>query len=100
MATKIYSIKEIKEIAVPIAQKHGVASLALFGSYARSKANENSEIDFCIDKGKIHSLFQYFAFVNDLEVALGCHVDVVKTGIEDKVFLKEISKEKIVLYEE
>ena len=100
MNNKQYTIREIQEIAVPIAKKHGVSSLSLFGSYARNTANEHSDVDFCIEKGRIKGLFQYFAFVNELEEALGCHVDVVTTGIEDKDFLKRIQRDRIVLYEQ
>ncbi len=100
MSNRPYTIHEIKEIAVPIAKKHGVSSLSLFGSYARNSATDRSDVDFCIDKGKIRGLFQYFAFVHDLENAFGCHVDVVTTGIGDQDFLDQIEKDRIILYEQ
>lgn len=100
MSNRPYTIKEIQNIAVPIAKKHGVSSLSLFGSYARNSANEKSDVDFCIDKGKIRGLFQYFAFVNELEQAFDCHVDVVTTGIKDQEFLRDIQKDRIILYEQ
>ena len=37
----IYTIEEIKRIAIPIVSEYGVARLAVFGSYARGEANEN-----------------------------------------------------------
>lgn len=33
----VYSINQIKKIAVPIAKEYGVTSLSLFGSYAKVK---------------------------------------------------------------
>lgn len=48
----------------------------------------------------INSLLQYFAFVDELENVLDCHVDVVTTGIEDKQFLSSIMQEGVLLYEE
>ena len=95
----IYGINEIKEIITPIAQEHGVKSISLFGSYARGEANEDSDLDFYIDKGKIRNLFDYIKFVNDLEENFGCHVDVITTGIEDKNFLMLIKKDGFLLYE-
>ena len=95
----IYDINEIKEIIIPIAQEHGVKSISLFGSYARGEANEDSDLDFYIDKGKIRNLLDYIKFINDLEENLGCHVDVITTGIEDKTFLELIKKEGVLLYE-
>lgn len=95
-----YSIDEIKSKAVPVAKDYGISKLSLFGSYARGEATDDSDIDFYIDKGKLRGLLQYFSFVDDLENALKCHVDVVTTSIEDKAFLGNIVKEGIVLYEE
>ena len=42
MSEKVYSLDEIRSIAAPIAARHGVAALYLFGSYARGEATENS----------------------------------------------------------
>ena len=35
----IYTLDEIRSIAVPIAERHQLKQLALFGSYARGEAN-------------------------------------------------------------
>ena len=74
--------------------------MSLFGSYARGEAKDNSDVDLYIERGRLRSLLQYFAFVDELEKALQCHVDVVTTGIEDRQFLSVIMKEGVVLYEE
>ena len=94
-----YTIDEIKEKTVPIALTYGIQSLSLFGSYARNEANDDSDVDICIEKGSLRSLLQYFSFVRELEKSLNCHVDVVTADIEDKLFLQEILKERILLYE-
>lgn len=95
-----YTIEEIKEKAVPIAKLYGVQKMGLFGSYARGEANDDSDVDLYIEKGRMRSLLQYFAFVNELERQLDCHVDVVTTGIRDKEFIKDIMEEGVLLYEE
>lgn len=95
-----YTIEEIKTKTIPIAKKHGISRMCLFGSYARGEANDNSDIDIYVDKGKMTSLIKYMAFVYDLEETLLCHVDVVTTGIKDKEFLENIQKEGVLLYEE
>ncbi len=94
-----YTIDMIREKTVPIAKAHGVKRLGLFGSYARGEADENSDVDLMIESGKITSLFKYFAFVNDLEDELKCHVDVVMDGIQDQDFWNSIKKDEVVLYE-
>lgn len=95
----MYTIDEIKEKAVPIAINHGVDSISLFGSYARGDQNENSDLDFLIEGGKVNSYFKIFDLINDLENKFKCHVDLITEGIEDRVFLGKIMKESKVLYE-
>ena len=95
----LFSMDEIKQRSIPIAQKYGVNRLGLFGSYARGEANERSDLDFLIDEGKIRGLIQYMGFVLDLEDAFGCHVDVVMDGIQDETFLNRIKRDEVVLYE-
>lgn len=95
-----YTLQEITDIVAPIAKTYGVSKVGLFGSYARGEANENSDIDIYIEKGKLKSLIQYFSLVDDLEKSLGCHVDVVTTNVQDKEFIENIMREGIMLYEE
>ena len=96
----LYTIDEIKEKTIPIAKAYGIKSMGLFGSYARGEADDNSDVDLYIDKGRLQGLIQYFSFVDELEKKLNCHVDVVSTGITDQDFLIGILAEGIVLYEE
>jgi len=95
-----YTINEIKEKAVPIAKFYGIKSLSLFGSYARGEADDESDIDLLIDKGRLKGLLQYFAFVHALEESFHCHIDVVTTGSRNQDFLHSISQEEVLLYEE
>lgn len=96
----VYTIEEIRDKTIPIAKEYGVHRVGLFGSYARGEAKDSSDVDLYIDRGKLSNLLQYFAFINDLENALHCHVDVVTTGIEDKQFLSAIMREGVLLYDE
>ena len=95
----MYTVDEIKKKATPIAEEYGVKSLKLFGSYAKGQNNEDSDIDFIVNKGKMETLFQYISFVNRLEEVFGCHVDVVSTEIEDQNFINNINKDSILLYD-
>lgn len=95
-----HTINEIKNKTVPIAKAYGIRRMSLFGSYARGEEKDNSDVDLYIERGKLKSLLQYFAFVDELEKVLDCHVDVVTTGIEDKQFLSAIMQEGVLLYEE
>ncbi len=95
-----YTINEIKNKTIPIARAYGIEKMGLFGSYARGEAEDDSDVDLYIERGRLKSLLQYFAFIDELENVLDCHVDVVTTGIEDKQFLSAIMKEGMLLYEE
>lgn len=41
----IYTIEEITERVRPVAEKYGLRSVYLFGSYARGDATEESDVD-------------------------------------------------------
>lgn len=95
-----YSIPEIKNIVMPIAKKHGVKRISLFGSRARGDNNYDSDYDFLITKGKVKSLWLYMGLVDDLEEAFKTHVDVVMDTSPDKDFIAEAESDGILLYEE
>ena len=73
----VYTIEEIKSIVTPIAKRHRIAELYLFGSYAKGEATPDSDIDFLMDGGEIRSLFQLSVFRLDLEDALGKPIDLL-----------------------
>lgn len=93
-----FTTEELKRIIIPKAKEYGIKSVSLFGSYARGEATDESDVDILIDRGKLGGLLKYFSFVNELEDSLGCHVDVVTSGMEDKIFLDNIMKEGVLLY--
>ena len=95
----IYDIETIRAKTVPIAKKYGVRRMSLFGSYARGEADDQSDVDLIIDKGKIIG-WEYIGFIDDLEDELRCHVDVVMYGSSNKKFLAKIKKDEVLLYEE
>ena len=96
--SKIYTIDEIIDIIKPIARRYGVASLWLFGSYARGEATDASDVDLLIDGGDIHLLYQLTAFRLDLEDALQKPVDIVTVGSQDQDFLQRIRADAVILY--
>ena len=93
-------INEIKKIVVPIAYSYGVKRLYLFGSYAKGTANEKSDIDLLVEKGKPMSLLKLSGMRQMVQEALNLSVDLVTTtGIKDD-FRKEIAGTEILLYED
>lgn len=51
-------IMTIRNAVIPIGKAYGVKRIYLFGSYAKGTANENSDIDLLIEKGKPMSLLK------------------------------------------
>lgn len=94
----VYTIEEIKEIIIPIAKEYGIAKISLFGSYVKNEANSASDLDFIMDKGDLVGL-QYFSFLNRLQEAFNCKVDLITTGFSNKDFLMKIHKDDVLLYE-
>ena len=93
-----YSIEDIRRIITPIAQRHGVASVSLFGSYSKGTASSTSDVDLKIEKGKISSLFQLCGFRLAVEDALKLPVDMVTSESSDRAFLDMIKDEEVLLY--
>jgi len=91
--------EEIRKAVQPIAQKHAIQQVYLFGSYARGDATEKSDCDFRIVGGNIHDLYDMASVMLDLEEALGKEVDLVLTdGSEDEVFYNSMKEDEVLVY--
>lgn len=53
-----FTVDEIKRTIIPKARAYGIKSVRLFGSYARGEANDFSDVDLLIDRGKLGGLVQ------------------------------------------
>ncbi|MCL1811834.1 MAG: nucleotidyltransferase domain-containing protein [Methanomassiliicoccaceae archaeon] len=96
---KIYSVDELKVIVAPVAESYGVAKVYLFGSIARGDYDEDSDYDFCIEKGNMRGLIALSGFFQDLRDAVGRDIDLVTTKSSDAELLRTIQSEGVVLYE-
>lgn len=103
----VYKIEEIAERVRPVAERHNIPKVYLFGSYARGKANEDSDVDLLIDAQNVNGLFALGGVYADLEEALNKEIDLVTIEALDErkddpltiKFVKEISREEKLIYE-
>jgi hypothetical protein len=100
MEKKVYTPDELKSIVAPIARKYEVAQVYLFGSFARGDYDEDSDIDFRIEKGNLKGLFALCGLYTELSEALERKVDVLTTGSLSDEFLENIKEDEILIYEE
>lgn len=93
---EILTIKKIKEIILPILNKHNIFEIYLFGSYSRGEANIDSDLDIYCESGDIKSLIEQGLLEDELERELGKKVDVVFIGsIMDDFFREQLERDKI-----
>ena len=90
----------ISEIITPVALRHGVERISLFGSRARGDNRADSDYDFLISKGAVTSLWKMTALWEDLENALHAPVDVITEGAPDRELLEEARKDAVLIYEQ
>ena len=95
---KPYTIAEIKNKVTNTARQYGIQRAYLYGSYARGEAGRESDIDICIEKGEIRTLFELSGFCQDLEEVLGTKVDVVTTAGLSGDFKEDIEKDLVLIY--
>ena len=63
-----------------VAHRHGVESVAVFGSRARDDARPTSDVDLLVRFEPGRSLLDVAALKIELEELLGCPVDLVTDG--------------------
>ena len=69
-------IQILKQNQADLAEQFGVKSLALFGSFARDKASENSDIDLVVSLARPLG-FTFIELATYLEGKLGRKVDLI-----------------------
>lgn len=92
-------LETLKKIAIPILKANGVKKAAVFGSFARGDANENSDVDILVKYSEGTSLFDVVRLKSRLEGAIGREIDLVSYDFIDKYIKDRIMSERVTLYE-
>lgn len=77
------------------AARHGARNVRMFGSVARGEAGPGSDLDLLVELEEGRSLLDHAALVIDLEILLGCRVDVatergLRPRIRDRVLSEAV----------
>ena len=101
MEQSVFSIKEIKEILIPIFETAPVYRAILFGSYAKGSPTDKSDIDIVIDsKGELLNM-DFYGVLEDITTRLGKRVDLFEiTELKNNAAIQSVvEREGIVLYD-
>ena len=91
--------EELRDIVTPIAKRHGVEKIYLFGSRARGTDDGNSDFDFYIVPGRIRTLTKLCSLIRELKEALGKDVDIIsEEPYPNEEFSREVFRDRILVY--
>lgn len=88
--------EEIKEKTIPILKRHGVIHAAIFGSFAKGIAKEDSDLDILVEFEGEKSLLDLVALQLELEAVLKREVDILTyralhPKIKERVLQEQVS---------
>ena len=94
----VYTTNEIADKVRPIAEAYGIDKVYLFGSYAKGKATQTSDVDLLIS-ANVKGL-KFYGLVEEIRTALHKKVDILDLNqLKDNIELTEdILKDGIKIY--
>lgn len=96
-----YRINEVASIVAPVAGRHNVTAVHLFGSRATGKNDYDGDYDFILDTTDDFSFSDYCGFIDELSIALGRPVDVVdRLCLSDDGFSRRIRREEVHIWDD
>lgn len=106
--TMPYTLDEIREIIIPLAERYALKTVWVFGSYARGEATDQSDVDLLIDDTSCteHGL-DYFVMLEEIADRFAHGADVVSVRSLDATdtrrgqrrFRKTVLEERVKIYE-
>ena len=94
-----HSIETIRQVVTTAASGVDIVRAYLFGSYARGEAENDSDVDLCLETGPSFSLFSAGSFAYEVERSLGVSVDVTSEGSLFPATHANMLKDRVLLYE-
>ena len=93
----ILTLQEISERCETVFRQHKIEYAYLFGSYAKGKAHEKSDVDIVVSTSL--SGLKFYGFVEELRTTLNKKVDVLTIEqLKNKDLLHEVLKYGVKIY--
>ena len=89
-----------KEKIVEICKRNNISYCALFGSFARGEADENSDVDLLVRFSKPIGLFGFVGVEQELEETLGRKIDLATDKMIGKYIRESVFQDLQVIYDE
>ena len=88
----------IKDTLAPILKRNGVDFAAVFGSYAKGQADNDSDVDLLVRFSEPKSLLDMAGVEMEIEDSLGKEVDLVTEDALSPYIKDNVIKESRVIY--
>ena len=88
-----------KEKIVEICERNDIEFCAVFGSFARGEAGEDSDIDLLVRFSKPIGLFGFAGVEQELAEALGRKVDLATENMIGKYIRESVTRDLKVIYD-
>jgi uncharacterized protein len=88
-----------KEKIIEICKRNDISYCALFGSFARGEATEESDIDLLVKFSKPIG-WKFYGIAEDLQEILGKKVDLATENMLNKYIRESVLRDVKVIYEE
>jgi predicted nucleotidyltransferase len=95
--SRLKEVRNRREAILRVAAKYGVRNVRVFGSVACGEDREVSDLDVLVEFEPGRSLLDQVGFQQDLELLLGCRVDVVAEGGNSPYLEARIRREAVAL---
>ena len=95
------TIRDIKRILAKhkreLKERYGVKEIAIFGSFVRGEAKEDSDLDILVEFDKVPDLLKFIEVEEYIESLLGIKVDLVRKSVIRKEIKDKVMKNIAVI---
>ena len=96
----MYLSESDKAKIIEICKRNDISYCAVFGSFARGEAGEESDVDLLVKFSKRIGLFGFAGIAQDLEDALKRKVDLATDAMIGKYIRENVMRDLKIIYDE